>query len=170
MYQITVNENRYEVKPNIKNNLTGRLNDKEYTLDLQGSAKEGYSLIVGNHSYEAYVQDINYELKTFTIAINNNVMELEAADRFDLLLKELGMAQASAGKLNELKAPMPGMVLKVEVKEGDTVEAGDPLVVLEAMKMENVLKCSGTARVKKINSTVGAPVGKNDVLIEFEET
>lgn len=168
MYQITVNENRYEVKPNSKNSLTGTLNDEEYALDLRGNARDGYSLLVGQRSYEAYIQHVDYELKAFTIAINNTVVELQAADRFDLLLKELGMAQAMAGKLNELKAPMPGMVLSVAVQEGDAVEPGDPLVVLEAMKMENVLKCSGSAVIKKINCTVGTPVSKNDVLIEFE--
>jgi biotin carboxyl carrier protein len=63
---------------------------------------------------------------------------------------------------------MPGLVLDVRVKEGDEVKKGDPLLVLEAMKMENILKSPAHAKIKKINVNKGQAVEKNQVLVSFE--
>jgi biotin carboxyl carrier protein len=71
-------------------------------------------------------------------------------------------------KVNELKAPMPGLVLDVRVKVGDVIKKGEPLVVLEAMKMENVLKSIADVTIKKIAIEKGNAVEKNQVLIFFE--
>ena len=63
---------------------------------------------------------------------------------------------------------MPGLVLDVMVAEGDTVEAGTPLLILEAMKMENVLKSEGDGTIKSIKITKGEAVEKRQLLIEIE--
>ena len=63
---------------------------------------------------------------------------------------------------------MPGLVLEILVEPGHSVNAGDPLMILEAMKMENVLKSPGQAIVKSVEVVKGAPVEKNQVLIHFE--
>jgi biotin carboxyl carrier protein len=70
-------------------------------------------------------------------------------------------------KVNDVKAPMPGMVFNVLVSEGQDIKKGDPLIVLEAMKMENVLKSPTDGTVKKIAVTKGVAVEKNQVLIQF---
>jgi biotin carboxyl carrier protein len=70
--------------------------------------------------------------------------------------------------MKEIKAPMPGLVLNVLVNAGDTVDKDTPLLILEAMKMENVIKAASSATVKKVNATKGVPVEKGAVLIEFE--
>jgi biotin carboxyl carrier protein len=88
-------------------------------------------------------------------------------DRFDDLLKELGMDAAASLKVGDLKAPMPGLVVDIPVKEGDTVSKGDTLVILEAMKMENALKAVADATVKKIAVTKGQAVDKNTLLIQL---
>ncbi|HNH66215.1 MAG TPA: biotin/lipoyl-binding protein, partial [Bacteroidia bacterium] len=72
-----------------------------------------------------------------------------------------------AQKVNDLKAPMPGLVLDILVSEGQTIQKGDSLLVLEAMKMENNLKAINDAVVKKINVSKGDKVEKNTVLIEL---
>ena len=69
-----------------------------------------------------------------------------------------------------LRAPMPGLVVRVEAKPGDRVAAGAGLVVLEAMKMENELKAPGPARVKSVRVAAGQAVEKGQVLVEFEES
>ena len=70
-------------------------------------------------------------------------------------------------KLNEIKAPMPGLVVRITVEEGAEVKKGDSLLVLEAMKMENVIKAPGDAVVGKIKVNAGQAVEKNQLLISF---
>jgi biotin carboxyl carrier protein len=70
--------------------------------------------------------------------------------------------------MNELKAPMPGLVVDFLVEIGQEVQTGDKLMILEAMKMENVIKASGQGIVKKLNVIKGQSVEKNQILIEFE--
>jgi biotin carboxyl carrier protein len=93
---------------------------------------------------------------------------VKVKDRFDLLLQSMGMDALATKKVNELKAPMPGLVLDVRVKVGDVIKKGEPLVVLEAMKMENVLKSVADVTIKKIAIEKGNAVEKNQVLIFFE--
>ena len=72
-----------------------------------------------------------------------------------------------AKKAADLKAPMPGLVVEVSVSEGQEIKKGDKLVVLEAMKMENILKSPADGVVKKVNVKKGNTVEKNEVLILF---
>ena len=83
------------------------------------------------------------------------------------LQKAMGISnKPSMDKL--LRATMPGMVLDVKVKVGDTVKKGDPLLIIEAMKMENVIKAPGDAVIKSIFAQRGKSVDKGDKLLEFE--
>ena len=75
---------------------------------------------------------------------------------------------ASLQRASQLKAPMPGLVVRVLTEAGHQVDAGQPLVVIEAMKMENELKASGAGRVKNVLVAPGARVEKGAVLIELE--
>ena len=77
------------------------------------------------------------------------------------------MNNGSAGKVNHIKAPMPGLIIDLRVKEGDTVKPGDALLILEAMKMENMIKASAESVVKSVKVKKGDSVEKNQVLIEF---
>lgn len=129
---------------------------------------EGYFHILHNKkSYKAEVIKADRAAKSFTFKINNHIHTVEIKDKFDLLLEKLGMNNASAGKVNNVKAPMPGLIIDMKVKTGDTVKTGDPLLILEAMKMENILKSSGEGVVKSVKVKKGDTVEKNQVLIEF---
>src|SRR5690606_3417991 len=97
----------------------------------------------------------------------NRSYTVQLRDKFDLLLEKMGMNNGQSGKINTIKAPMPGLIVDVRVKEGDTVKANDPLLILEAMKMENMIKPPGDAVVKSIKVRKGDNVEKNQVLIEF---
>ncbi len=77
------------------------------------------------------------------------------------------MDNLNANKINEIKAPMPGLVLDIRVAEGDAVKKGDTILVLEAMKMENSIKSPTDGLVKKISVKKGLAVEKNQVLINF---
>ena len=67
-----------------------------------------------------------------------------------------------------LLAPMPGLLTKLEVAAGDRVEAGQPLAVVEAMKMENILRADKTGTVKATPATAGDSLAVDQVIIEFE--
>ncbi len=94
--------------------------------------------------------------------------ELEVVDERTRHIRSLtGAGQRATGPL-VLKAPMPGLVVRVAVTVGDRVEAGAALVVLEAMKMENELRATAAAVVKGVKVKPGQPVEKGQVLVEFE--
>ncbi len=95
------------------------------------------------------------------------LVDLQIKDRFDLLLDKLGMSNTTASKVNELKAPMPGLIVDIRVEPGHLVQKGDPLLVLEAMKMENILKAPGNGVVGAIKVGLRDNVTKGQVLIQF---
>jgi biotin carboxyl carrier protein len=95
-------------------------------------------------------------------------MEVHLKDERELLLDRFGLSETKKNGDAELRAPMPGLVLAVEVEPGQSVAAGDGLLVLEAMKMENELRAPADGVVKAIHVSVGDAVGKNDLLIEFD--
>jgi biotin carboxyl carrier protein len=80
----------------------------------------------------------------------------------------MGLSTNITFQIKEIKAPMPGLVLDLEVEPGQTVSQGDVLLILEAMKMENVLKSPGDGIVKSIAVKKGDAVEKGQILIEME--
>ena len=110
---------------------------------------------------------VTTDAKTFLLKINNKVHTVAVKDKFDLLLEKMGMTNGAVAKINNVKAPMPGLVIDLKVKAGDTVKAGDALLILEAMKMENILKSPGEATIKNVKIKKGDTVEKGQVLIEF---
>ncbi len=130
--------------------------------------KEGiFHIIKDSKSYNAEVLKANKEEKSFVIRVNGNKYTVQLKDKYDELLENLGMSNASSAKVKEMKAPMPGLVVDIRVKENDLVKKGDALVVLQAMKMENILKCPADAVVKKIHIKKDDVIEKNQLLISF---
>jgi pyruvate carboxylase subunit B len=85
-----------------------------------------------------------------------------------MAIRALAGAGAAAAGPRPIVAPMPGMVVKVEVAAGDTVRAGQGIVIVEAMKMENELRASGAGRVTRVHVSKGDAVAKDQVLVELE--
>ena len=110
----------------------------------------------------------DYKLKRFSIKVNNNIYDLNLQTELDILLDKMGMSSVSDEKMDNVKAPMPGLVLDILVEAGQTINKGDNLLVLEAMKMENIIKASGTGVVKNIKVNKKDAVEKNQLLIEME--
>ncbi len=126
-----------------------------------------FHIIRGGLCYTAEVLKADYATKSFTLLVNKLRFEVQLQDKFDLLLAQMGMDKSATQKIGSLKAPMPGLLIDVKVVEGQTVQKGDTLLVLEAMKMENVLKAPTDAIVKTIKVRKGENVEKNQVLIVF---
>jgi biotin carboxyl carrier protein len=96
--------------------------------------------------------------------------EAEALDERTRTIRDLDISKNVQSGPAPLIAPMPGLVVRVLVNEGDVVESGQGLVVVEAMKMENELRAATAARVKTVHARPGAPVEKGTLLIEMEKT
>ncbi|AKD03134.1 acetyl-CoA carboxylase biotin carboxyl carrier protein subunit [Pontibacter korlensis] len=144
------------------------LNNSPFDWDISPIGPKTFHIIKGARSFTAEVVSADYQQKTFTFKINGATQMVSVKDRFDLLLDQLGMSNANANKVNDVKAPMPGLILDVKVQPGQEVKKGDPIMILEAMKMENILKSPGDGVVKEVKVQVRQNVEKNQVLILFQ--
>lgn len=144
------------------------LDGKSFAWDIAEISDGYFHILHNNKSYKAEIVKSDRAAKTFTVKINNHIHTVEVKDKFDLLLEKLGMSAAAGNKVNNIKAPMPGLIIDVKIKAGDNVTINDPLLILEAMKMENVLKSPGEGIVKSVSVKKGDKVEKNQVLIEFQ--
>lgn len=143
------------------------INDEKFEADILEYRKGKFHILHNNISHRAEVIAHDPETKTFTLKVNSSVITVELKDKFDELLKQMGMDMSTQKKVNDIKAPMPGMVLNVMVESGQSIKKGDAIVVLEAMKMENILKSPADGIVKKIQVTRGDKVEKNQVMVNL---
>ena len=163
-------------KVNVKNGQEFKLEYQQGALLLNGEPFGGdisqlnenqFHVLHNDQSLTVKLIAADYEKNEFKIQVNGNTYELTAKDKMTQLLESLGMNTQSSQKVNELKAPMPGLVLEVNTEEGAEVQEGDKLLILEAMKMENVIKSPVDGTIGKINVSVGESVAKNSNLISF---
>jgi biotin carboxyl carrier protein len=141
---------------------------KIFDADIARVSEKEFHIIRNNRSYNVLVTDINRKEKTVALLVNGTKYRAVLKDRLDDLLRSMGMDKIAAQKVSEVKAPMPGLVLRVMAVNGQKIKKGEPLLVLEAMKMENILKSSADAVVKKVSVTKGDKVEKNQVLLVME--
>lgn len=156
----------------------------DYELDVKGaqitiehtvvefdyrSIKNRHSnVIYKNRSFNIEIVEQNEANKTLDLKVNGTIYHVEIEDQYDQLLKKLGMDYSTSNKVKDIKAPMPGLVLKVLIEPGIQVAKGDNLLVLEAMKMENMIKSPTDGIVQKILVNTGDKIEKNAILIQFE--
>lgn len=143
-------------------------NGKNVMVDFAENQSGGLHLLIDHKSYFAELIEINHADKKVDLLLNGKATTVVLKDRFDELLHAMGIDKLASKAVANIKAPMPGLVLSVNVHVGDTVSKGDILLVLEAMKMENSIKSPGGGLVKSILVEKGTAVDKNQVLIEFE--
>ncbi len=168
MLKIETNDKTYQVKPEADNPTSGEVNGKLYNLDVVRQDANRLNVRYGDGSYEVEIHEFNSKDKTAVIFVNGIQHNLSMQDDIDILLERMGLADALLQKVGEVKAPMPGLVLDIRVSVGDEIAEGDPLLVLEAMKMENVLKSPTEGVIKSISVEKGQAVEKNQILVSFE--
>lgn len=146
------------------------------TLEIDGTpvdcsfervGPDAFSLLLDGRSIPVTVRpaDADGHLR---VTIGGRATTVRVQDERDLLLEEFGLQEPGADAEREIRAPMPGLVLDIMVDEGDTVDAGDALLVLEAMKMENELRAPTPGVVQSIHVAPGASVNKEALLIEID--
>lgn len=163
MIQTTIND--------VKRNVSGEgnaftLNGTKHKIERKKIGFNHFFYQIGHQSLD--VRIISNEDKTYIIAINGKTVHVPYKTELDIMLEKMGLKDLLAAGNKEFKAPMPGMVLKVLVSPGDQVSKGTPMLVLEAMKMENNIKAEADGVVKHVSINEGQSVEKNQLLIEFE--
>ena len=157
MYHVTVN-GRQEFDLDIQ-----ELEDLDLIQNLDGS----YSFIYKGHSNTIRIGDMNERSPSMKLEMNGRLFHLDVETPLVRQISALGLDEAGASDGEEVKAPMPGKVLKLLVEPDQTVEAGDDLLILEAMKMENVIKASAGGVVSDIHVEEGVAVEKNAMLLNI---
>jgi biotin carboxyl carrier protein len=143
------------------------LNGKPVDSSIESITNHTITIRIGGREHLATLQGWDWDKGVLRVKLNGKDVSIGVKTREDQLLDLLGIDRAALLKVAELKAPMPGLVRRIVVSPGQSVQAGDPLLVLEAMKMENVLKAPAPATVTEVCVTEGTAVEKGAVLVKF---
>lgn len=163
-YVVSVNNHKREIRVE-GNQIT--IGDKKISFELQPLNSGLYLFKAGDKVYEVYSKKISEEKYVITIAGRN----------FDVLVRTALMEKAAqmlklgsdSNHHSEIKSPMPGLILKIKKKKGDEVEAGEPVLILEAMKMENELRSPSKGKIREILVKEGIAVEKGAVLFMVDQ-
>lgn len=158
-YSVSVDEN-YEfqlVKKDTEN------------IDQTELSGQKIHLLHNNKSFEIELLENDFINRNYSVKVNGNIYRVNVGTPLDALIKEMGLSLGNDSFEDEIHAPMPGIILEVNVAEGDEVKKGDSLCVLEAMKMENTLTASRDGIIKTVNIAKGDTVDKGKLLIELEK-
>ncbi|MAB48953.1 acetyl-CoA carboxylase biotin carboxyl carrier protein subunit [Winogradskyella sp. MH6] len=137
-------------------------------LDAVETSTNKYHILQNNSSIKANIVSSNFNKKTYSVKVNNNTYDVVINDALDQQIAALGFEIGASKKVDDIKAPMPGLILEINVKEAQEVKEDDPILILEAMKMENVINSPRDGVIKSIKVNQGDTVEKNALLIEFE--
>ncbi len=165
MLKATIGKNTYQIDQTKEQLL---INGKDFNFDLAKLSNGKYHVLANNVSYRIELVNLDKKNKLVEVKVNNTVYQVGLKDKMDHLLEKLGMDNLLEAKTENLKAPMPGLILEIAVKKGQKIAKGDKLLILEAMKMENVIKAAGDAMIEDIKVRVGDSVDNGQILITFE--
>ncbi|GAA4952465.1 acetyl-CoA carboxylase biotin carboxyl carrier protein subunit [Algibacter agarivorans] len=156
-------------KTNVNNTFDFEImNDDILNLDAVKTSDSHYHILRDNKPYKAEITNADFNNKTYQVKINNKTYNTNIYNELDLLIKEMGFAVGTTKHINSIKAPMPGLILEINVKVGQEVMEDAPLLILEAMKMENIITSPRDGIIKSVSVNKGDAVEKNQLLIEFE--
>lgn len=157
-------ENSFKVTVNDQHNFSISRSQVK-ALDVAGNCR--FHVIKNHQSLSGEIISGDFDQRIYEIEINANRYKVKISDALDQLINEMGLSDLASKESNELKAPMPGMILDLMVEVGQEVSQGDSLLVLEAMKMENTLTAPRDGMIKSLHIEKGQTVEKNQLLIEM---
>lgn len=160
-YSVTTNGDTFDIE--IIDGKHVRLGEKIVEVDFQAiSGQPVYTLLVDGKSYEAYVQQSD---GCWQVILMGRFYALKVEDERDRMLRKAGVGDSFSDAEFQLKAPMPGLVIDVPVKEEQEVKKGDVLVILESMKMQNELRSPQNGTVSRIRVKTGDNVEQHQLLL-----
>ncbi len=144
------------------------INGKKVPFQLVSSNEHEWLVRNGNTQYRVQILESDHIRKKYTFKIKGKKFHVQLEDRLDILLNEMGISSDDAEEIRQIKAPMPGLILEINAKKGMDVSKGEKILVLEAMKMENVIRSPTEGIIADIFIEIGDSVDKNQLLIQFE--
>jgi len=137
-------------------------------FDAISLSRKNYHVLKDNKPFLAEIVSTDFSSKKYTVKVNNSIYEVAIANELDQLITAMGIEKGRTKVVNAIKAPMPGLILEINVSVGQDVKTNDPLLILEAMKMENSFLSPRDGIIKSIAVEKGNAVEKGQLLIEFE--
>ena len=154
---------------NVNKSFDFELKDDDATkLDAIKTSNNEYHVLQNNKPFKAEIVDSNFNSKKYSIKVNNRTYDLVISNPLDLLIDKMGFTFGTTKHVNFIKAPMPGLILDIHVKKWQEVKEDEALLILEAMKMENVITSPRDGVIKYVNIAKGDAIDKGHLLIEFE--
>ena len=166
-YSVSVNGRTVDIEVDGDSVRVGDTTSRARILDLDGPATPLRLLSIGEEIHRVQLRP-GESRGRYTLWIDGFRFEVEALDERTRAIRELSAAAAKPAGPAPLVAPMPGMIVRVNIGEGDGVNAGQGLIVMEAMKMENELRAAAAGTVKRIHVAPGTAVEKGALLLEME--
>jgi biotin carboxyl carrier protein len=160
-YIATVRDQEFTIDVNREDEVT--IDGTTYAVDIQGMNGDSlYSLIIDGRSYDVFIDEQDED---FLIVMWNGLFEVQVQDERTRRLA--GLRRGPVAPVGEvlIKAPMPGVVAEVLVSEGQQVETGDIVVMLESMKMQNELKSPRAGVVHNVRVRTGDKVDQNQIMV-----
>jgi len=146
--------NTYKVK--VDQNQEFELTEKDILeVDTLLISDQNYHIIDNHLSYHSKVLNSNFNHKEYTIEVNNTHYQVTISNALDVQIAAMGFSVGGAKQVNAIKAPMPGLLLDIHIEVGQEVKENDPLLILEAMKMENVIVSPRDGKIKAIGMRKG---------------
>lgn len=154
-YNISVGGEQYSLKEDI------------LTLDMIQTDNNQFHILQNGQSYHVKLENADFAKRSLVLNINGHHYNVNIEDELDQLIKKMGLSTACGRNISNVKAPMPGLVLDILVEPDQIITKGESLLILEAMKMENVLTAEGDGKIKSIKIGKGKAVDKGQVIIEM---
>jgi biotin carboxyl carrier protein len=165
MYKATADDKTFSISVD---NGQFIVDGKAIQADIKKIGPGRFHIIAGYKIFVVEIVSNDSRTKSYEIKVNGTVYPVQVADKMDALLEKMGYDTGSDNKTVDVTAPMPGLILEIAVKPGEKVAVGDKLLVLEAMKMENIIKSPGEAIIDQIKVKVGDSVEFGQTLMHFE--
>jgi len=166
MYEVTINQD-HKLSIQFKGNDVW-IGEESSDMDVIPVDEKSFQVMHKGGSYTVHVVEQLPEEKAVILMINGKKAKLSITTELDRLLKSMGLENAAASKVSNLKAPMPGLIHSISVEAGQEVKKGDALLILEAMKMENIIKSPTDGTIAKIHIEKGNTVDKGQLMVSFD--
>lgn len=160
--KVEINNQQYDY--DLNENIV-KINNRDIKIEISRRFPNDYFefLIDG----KKIIVGLKKENNQITLNYKNRYHDTELIDSFSAMKKEMKELSGTSGGKVVVKAPMPGLVIKVNKNEGDNVNKGDTVLIIEAMKMENAIKSPTNGQIKSLKVSSGTSVAKNDILFEI---